>query len=44
MKEENQNVKGREITEEQIDFRALLFIGEQTKGAAYDRLCCLSLL
>ena len=25
MKEENQNVKGREMTEEQIDFRALLF-------------------
>ena len=25
MKEENQNVKERELTEEQIDFRALLF-------------------
>ena len=25
MKEENQNVKVRELTEEQIDFRALLF-------------------
>ena len=25
MKEENQNVKERELTEEQIDFRAILF-------------------
>ena len=25
MKEENQNVKERELTEDQIDFRALLF-------------------